>query len=184
MRRVNHTRTNNQQRKGSSIMKKHNIAIFKSLRAYATPMNKFDLISWLEAMLSVTDISAAVKGCIDKRGFVAHEVTLSDNHGSNRSFTVPALSTTFTFDEYCIYDTYTIKSPRTQVNSKNMHVLEHKNGYILVSYNSVICFYHVTQNVVYFKRNAFAHSVTTCKHIHTFLTRFVNADALKMFAEQ
>ena len=164
-------------------MKKHNIEVFKSLRAHVTPMDKFDLVGWLEAMLSVTDISATVKSCIDNRGFIAHEVTLSDNQGTNRSFVAPSLSNTFTFDEYCIYNTYSIKSPKTRIGKKNMYVLEHKNGYILVSYNSVICFYHVKQNTVYFKINAFMHSVATSRHINTFLTSFVPNDALKMFAE-
>ena len=165
-------------------MKKQNIITVKSLRANSVPMNKFDLVSWLEAMLSVTDISATVKGCIDERGFVAHTVTLSDGHGADRSFIVPSLSNTFTFDEYCIRATYSIKSPRTRIGKKNMYVREHDKGLILVSYNSMICFYHTAQNVVYFKRNAFAHCTTTSKHIHTFLSRFVNADALKMFAKQ
>ena len=165
-------------------MKKHNIIIIKSLKANAVPMHKFDLVSWLEAMLSVADISATVKGCIDEIGFIVYEVTLSDGHGANRSFVVPALSNTFTFDEYNIGTHYSIKSPRTRVGSKNMYVLEHKNGLILVSYNSTIAFYHSSQNVVYFKRNAFAHSQTTSSHISYFLTNFVNADALKMFAKQ
>ena len=164
-------------------MKQDNINIFKSLRANAVPMNKFDLVSWLDAMLSVTDISATVTGCIDERGFVAHTVTLSDGSGADRSFIVPSLSNSFTFDEYNIGTTYSIKSPRTRINGKNMYVREHAKGLILVSYNSTIAFYHTTQNVVYFKRNAFAHSTTT-SHINTFLNRFVNEDAIKMFAKQ
>ena len=128
-------------------MKKQNIITVKSLRANSVPMNKFDLVSWLEAMLSVTDISATVKGCIDERGFVAHTVTLSDGHGADRSFIVPSLSITFSFDEYNIGTTYSIKSPRTQVDGKNMYVLEHEKGSILVSYNSTIAFYHTAQNV-------------------------------------
>ena len=179
-----HISTTNKQKKGSNIMQKRNIEIFKSLRAHVTPMDKFDLVGWLEAMLSVTDISATVKSCIDNRGFIAHNVTLSDNHGSNRSFVAPSLSNTFTFDEYNIGTTYSIKSPKTQVDSKNMYVIPHTNGLILVSYNSMICFYDLAQNTVYFKRNAFMHSVTTSHHINTFLTSFVPSDALKMYANQ
>ena len=165
-------------------MKQNNINIFKSLRANAFPMNRFDLVSWLEAMLSVTDLSATVKGCIDELGFVAHTVTLSDGNGADRSFIVPSLSNTFTFDEYNIGSTYSIKSPRTRVGRKNMYVREHSRGLILVSYNSTIAFYHTAHNVVYFKRNAFNHRTITTRHVSTFLTRFVNADALKMFAKQ
>ena len=165
-------------------MKQNNIEIVKSLRANAVPMDKFDLISWLEAMLAMTDISATVKGCIDERGFIAHTVTLSDGNGADRSFIVPALSNTFTFDDYNVWTTYSIKSPKTRIGSKNMYVLEHSHGLILVSYNAMIAFYNIKQNVVYFKRNAFQHCTTTSKHINTFLTTFVNADALKMFAKQ
>ena len=52
-------------------MKQYNINTVKSLKANAVPMDKFNLVSWLEAMLSVTDISATVTGCIDERGFAA-----------------------------------------------------------------------------------------------------------------
>ena len=165
-------------------MQKHNIMTVKSLRANAVPMNKFDLVKWLVANLSRTDISARTNSSIDERGFVAHTVTLYDNHGADRSFVVPALSNTFTFDEYGIGTTYSIKSPKTRVDGKNMYVLDHAKGLILVSYNSTIAFYHTAQNTVYFKRNAYAHTVTTSKHINTFLTRFVKNDAIKMFAKQ
>ena len=167
-------------------MKKHNIAIVKMLRENVTPMNRFDLINWLETNLNETDISATVNSCIDKRGFVAHDVELSDNHGASRKITVPVLSDCFTFENNGIYNKYGIKSPKTRFRNKNMYVIAHENGYILVSYDTMICFYHFKQNVVYFKRNAYDHSVTTSTHIHTFLTHFVNirnATAIKMFAK-
>lgn len=164
-------------------MKKHNIEIVKMLRKNATPMNKFDLHGWLETNLIASDISATVNSCFDDRGFVANEVILSDNHGSNRSFTVPVLADSFTFEDAGICSKYSINSPKARFGNKNMYIVAHKSGYILVSYETMICFYHFKQNIVYFKRNAFAHSVTTCKHIHTFLTHFVNANALKMFAK-
>ena len=164
-------------------MKKHNIDIVKMLRENATPVNRFDLYGWLETNLAETDISATVNRGFNKRGFTAHEVILSDGHGSNRSFTVPVLSDNFTFDANGIYNTYVIKSPRARVGSKNMYILTNDQGYILVSYDTMICFYHVTQNTVYFKRHAFLHSVTTSKHIHLFLTHFVNTNASKMFAK-
>lgn len=165
-------------------MKKHNIEIVKMLRENATPMNKFDLHGWLETNLINTDISATVSGCVDARGFVAHTIELSDNHGSNRRFTVPILADSFTFEKAGIYTKYGIISPRAKVGNKNMYIVAHEGGCILVSYKTMICFYHFKQNIVYFKRNAFSHSVTTCKHIHAFLTNFVNANALKMFAKQ
>ena len=167
-------------------MKKHNIAIVKMLRKNVTPMNEFDLIDWLETNLIETDISATVDSCIDKRGFVAHEIELSDNHGASRKITVPVLSDAFTFEEAGIYSKYGIKSPKTRFATKNMYVIAHENGYILVSYDTMICFYHFKQNTVYFKRNAFDHSVTTSTHISVFLDNFVNirnAKAIKMFAK-
>ena len=164
-------------------MKKHNIEIVKMLHENATPMNKFELFGWLETNLASTDISATVNSCIDKRGFVANEVILSDNHGSNRKITVPVLSDSFTFEAYGIYNTYGIISPKARVGNKNMYIIEHLAGYILVSYNTMICFYHFKQNTVYFKRNAFNHSVTASSHIHAFLTNCVDANALKMFAK-
>ena len=164
-------------------MKKHNIEIVKMLRENATPMNKFDLVNWLDTKLANTDISAMVNNCFDKRGFVAHEIDLSDNHGANRKITVPCLSDSFTFDDNGIYNKYGIKSPKARVGNKKMYVIGHEKGYILVSYETMICFYHFKQNTVYFKRNAFMHSVTTSTHIHAFLTNFVDANALKMFAK-
>ena len=163
-------------------MKKHNIEIVKTLRENATPMNKFDLQSWLETNIA-SDISATVNSCFDDRGFVAHEVILSDNYGAPRKITVPVLSDSFTFETAGIYTRYGIISPSAQVGNKNMYILPHGSGYILVSYKTMICFYHFKQNIVYFKRNAFSHSVTTRKHIHAFLTDFVNANAIKMFAK-
>ena len=165
-------------------MKKHNNAIVKQLRAYATPMNKFALFEWLEANLANTDISATVSSCVDGKGFVAHEIILSDGKGSDRSFTVPLLSDEFTFEAYGIYTTYSIISPKARFRGKNMYVIEHEHGYILISYKTMICFYHFTQNVVYFKRNAFMCSATTSRHIYEFLTHFVNANAIKMYAKQ
>ena len=164
-------------------MKKYNIEIVKMLRENATPMNKFDLHGWLETNLANTDISAAVKSCVDKRGFVANDVCLSDNHGASRKITVPVLSDGFTFDANGIYNIYCIKSPRARFRSRNMYIIEHPAGYILVSYNTMICFYHFKQNIVYFKCNAFRHSVTTRIHIRAFLTHFVDVNALKMFAK-
>ena len=163
-------------------MKKHNIEIVKMLRENATPMNKFDLQSWLETNIA-SDISATVNSCFDDRGFVAHEVILSDNYGAPRKITVPVLSDSFTFETSGIYTRYGIISPRFRLGNKNMHIVSHGSGYILVSYKTMICFYHFKQNIVYFKRNAFSHSVTTRKHIHAFLTDFVNANAIKMFAK-
>ena len=164
-------------------MKKYNIEIVKMLRKNATPMNKFELQDWLDTNLS-SDIESTQTLTVDGRGFVAHEVILSDNHGADRRFTVPVLSDDFTFEANGIDTKYGIKSPKTRVGNKNMYILDHKNGCILVSYNKMICFYHVNKNIVYFKRNAFHHSVTTSKHIYLFLTHFVNANAIKMFAEQ
>ena len=164
-------------------MKQNNIVIFKSLRANSFPMHKFDLVSWLEAMLSVTDISATVKGCIDKLGFIAHEVTLSDNHGADRSFVVPVLSDGFDFTAEGIDNTYDGNAPKARWGKKNMYLIAYKRGYILVSYEATICFYDITKNAVYFKQNSFEHSTTTSKHIHTFLNRFVPNDVIKMFAK-
>ena len=166
-------------------MKKHNIEIVKTLRENATPMNKFDLQSWLETNLSSSDISATINGCFDSRGFVAHDVILSDNHGASRKITVPVCvsSDSFTFEKAGIYTRYGIISPSARVGNKNMYIVPHESGYILVSYKTMICFYHFKQNIVYFKRNAFSHSVTTCEHIRVFLTDFVNANAIKMFAK-
>ena len=165
-------------------MKKHNNAIVKRLRAYATPMNKFNLIDWLDANLADTDISATVSPCVDGKGFVAHEIELSDGKGSNRRFTVPLLSDEFTFDGYGIGTTYSGMPPKARFKGNNMYILPHQSGYVLVSYKSMICFFHAEQNVVYFKRNAFACSATTSRHINEFLTHFVDANALKMFAKQ
>ena len=165
-------------------MKKHNIEIVKQLRKNATPMAAFDLQKWLETNLASSDISATVSSCFDKKGFVAHEVILSDNKGASRKIIVPTVSDSFTFDDNGIYNKYRIMPIAARVGNKNMYVVVHESGYILVSYETMICFYHFTQNVVYFKRNAFAHSVTTSKHIHIFLSNYVNANALKMFAIQ
>ena len=165
-------------------MKKHNIELVKMLRENATPMNNSDLQDWLEtALINASGLSATVSSCVDKRGFDAHKIELSDNHGANRSFTVPVLADSFTFEDAGIYNKYGIISPVARVGSKNMYVVSHESGYILVSYETMICFYHVEQNTVYFKRNAFCHTVTTSIHIHEFLTNFVNANALKMFAK-
>ena len=164
-------------------MKKYNIEIVKNLRENATPMNKFDLYGWLETNLANTDISATVKSCADKRGFAAHAVELSDNHGASRKITVPVLSDDFTFEANGIYRTYGIKSPKARFRSKNMYVIAHTGGNILVSYDTAICFYHFAQHTVYFKCNAFDHSVTTSKHIHDFLAHFVSANAIRMFAK-
>lgn len=164
-------------------MKKHNIEIVKMLRKNATPMNKSELIKWLISKLARTDISANTNTSIDKRGFVAHWIELYDDHGTSRTITIPVLSDTFTFEANGIYITYGIKSPKTQVGKKNMYVIAHATGHILVSYNTTICFYDFKQNTVYFKRNAFTHSVTTSKHIHVFLNNFVNKTAIKMFAK-
>ena len=164
-------------------MKKHNIEIVKMLRKNATPMNNSDLQDWLETNLIASDISATVSSCIDGKGFVAHEIELSDTHGANRSFTVPTLADSFTFEANGIYNKYGIISPKAQVGSKNMYVVSHEGGYVLVSYKTMIGFYHVEQNTVYFKRHAFCHSVTTAIHIYEFLTNFVNANASKMFAK-
>ena len=167
-------------------MKKHNIAIVKMLRENATPMNKSDLLAWLAVELINTDISATVDRCVDKRCFAAHEIELSDNHGASRKITVPVLSDCFTFEDAGIYSKYGIISPKARFRNKNMYVIAHENGYILVSYDTMICFYNFKQNTVYFKRNAFDHSVTTSTHIHAFLTHFVNirnAKAIKMFAK-
>lgn len=165
-------------------MKKHNIELVKMLRSNTTPMNKFDLYNWLKTYLAETDISATANDCVDKRGFVAHEVILSDNHGASRKIIVPVLADSFTFDEHGIYTKYGINSTRTRVGNKNMYIVSHERGHILVSYGKMICFYHFEQNVVYFKRNAFYHSVTTSKHVYIYLTEFVKPDALKMFAKQ
>lgn len=164
-------------------MKKHNIEIVKMLRKNATPMGKFDLHDWLETNLIASDISAKVNTCFDKRGFVAHEVILSDNHGTSRKITVPTLADNFTFEANGIYARYGIISPKARFGNKNMYIVAHKNGYILVSYETMIGFYHFKENIVYFKRNAFEHCVTTSKHIHAFLSNFVNANAIKMFAK-
>lgn len=165
-------------------MKKHNIEIVKQLSSNTTPMTERELQGWLETNLAKTDISAEVASGFDKRGFVAHEVILSDNHGAARKIIVPTLADSFTFEANCIYTRNGILSPRTRVGNKNMHVVPHKTGLILVSYGVMICFYHAEQNIVYFKRNAYMHSVTTSTHIYHFLTNFVNASALKMFAKQ
>ena len=165
-------------------MKKHNHNIVKKLRAYATPMNKFVLIDWLDANLASTDISATVSSCVDAKGFVAHEIILSDNKGSDRRFTVPTLSDDFTIDAYGIGTTYSLMPPKARFRNKNMYVIEHEKGYILVSYKTMIGFYHVKRNTVYFKRNAFMCTATTSRHIHEFLTHFVDANAVKMFAKQ
>ena len=166
-------------------MKKHNIEIVKMLRENATPMTKLDLNVWLETNLIESDITATVSSCVDKKGFVAHEVILSDNHGASRKIIVPVLADSFTFDANGIYTKYGIISPKARFGNKNMYIIAHANGYILVSYRTMICFYHFKQNTVYFKRNAYDHSSTTRKHIHAFLTHFVkNADAFKMFAKQ
>ena len=165
-------------------MKKHNIEIVKMLRSNTTPMNKFDLHTWLETHLETSDISATVTSGFDKRGFVAHEVILSDNHGAARKIIVPVLSDSFTFDDAGIYTRYGILSPRVRVGNKTMYIVPHERGQILVSYGAMICFYHVEQNIVYFKRNAYMHSVTTSKHIHIFLTDFVDAKAVRIFAKQ
>ena len=167
-------------------MKKHNIEIVKNLRENVTPMNKFNLLDWLETNLIETDISATINSCIDKRGFVAHEIELSDNYGTSRKITVPVLSDCFTFEEAGIYRTYYIKSPKTRVGNKNMYVIAHEEGDILVSYNTMICFYHFNKNTVYFKRDAFYHSVKTSTHISEFLDNFVkvrNVNVIKMFAK-
>ena len=165
-------------------MKKHNNEIVKKLRAYATPMNKFNLIDWLDANLADTDISATASPCVDSRGFAAHRIELSDGKGSDRRFTVPVLSDEFTFDAYGIYPTYSMMSPKARYKGKNMYVITHKSGTILVSYKTLIAFYHAERNTVYFKRNAFMCSATTARHIHEFLTHFVEADAIKMYAKQ
>ena len=164
-------------------MKKQNNAIVKQLRAYATPMNKFNLIDWLDVNLADTDISATVSSCVDARGFVAHEIILSDNKGSDRRFTVPLLSDEFTFDAYGICSVYSMMSPRARYRGKNMYIVTHQKGHILVSYKTMVCFYHFEHNVVYFKRNAFMCSATS-RHINEFLTHFVNSNAIKMFAKQ
>ena len=164
-------------------MKKHNIEIVKMLRKNATPMNKSNLINWLETNLIESDVSATVKSCIDKRGFAAHGIELSDNYGASRKITVPVLSDAFTFEEAGIYSKYGIISPKARVGNKNMYVIAHEKGYILVSYDTMICFYHFKQNTVYFKRNAFDHSSTTTSHISEFLNTFVNANVIKMFAK-
>ena len=165
-------------------MKKHNNAIVKHLRARATPMNKFNLIDWLDANLANTDISATVVSCVDSKGFEAHEIDLSDGKGSTRRFTVPLLSDDFTFDDNGIYTTYSIISPRARFKGKNMYIIAHDRGHILVSYKTMVCFYHVERNTVYFKRNAFMCSATTSRHIFEFLKHFVNGNAIKMFAKQ
>ena len=165
-------------------MKKHNNEIVKKLRAYATPMGKFNLIDWLEANLADTDISATASPCVDNRGFVAHLVELSDGKGSARRFTVPVLSDEFTFDSYGIYTTYSMMPPKARYKGKNMYIVGHKDGYILVSYKTMICFYHADRNTVYFKQNAFMCSATTSRHINEFLTHFVDANAIKMYAKQ
>ena len=165
-------------------MKKHNNAIVKQLRAYATPMNKFALFEWLEANLANTDISATVSSSVDRRGFVAHDIELSDGKGSDRRFTVPTLAEDFTFDAHGIYAVYGIISPKARFRNKNMYIVAHAKGYILVSYKTMIAFYHFEQNTVYFKRNSYTWSTTTTRHIYEFLTHFVNADAIKMFAKQ
>lgn len=164
-------------------MKKHNIEIVKQLRSNITPMTERDLNEWLETNLEASDISATVASGFDKRGFIAHDVILSDNYGSPRRIIVPALSHNFTFDSDRIYDRYNILSPRHRIGSKNMHVVKHDFGHILVSYGTMICFYHFDKNTVFFKRNAFHHSITTSKHIHIFLTDFVKTDAIKIFAK-
>ena len=115
-------------------MKKYNIEIVKMLRKNATPMNKFELQDWLDTNLS-SDIESTQTLTVDGRGFVAHEVILSDNHGADRRFTVPVLSDDFTFEANGIDTKYGIKSPKTRVGNKNMYILDHKNGCILVSYN-------------------------------------------------
>ena len=163
-------------------MKKHNIQIVKHLRKNVTPMNKFDLMEWLENNLIETEISATISSCIDKRGFVAHEIDLSDNHGASRKITVPVLSD-FTFENNGIYSKYGIKSPKARVGNKNMYVIAHEHGYILVSYDTMICLYHFKQNTVYYKCNAFDNSSTTSSHISDFLNTFVNANVIKMFAK-
>ena len=164
-------------------MKKHNIEIVKSLRENATPMNKSNLIDWLDANLVGTDISATVSSCFDDKGFVCHEIDLSDNHGKSRKITVPVLADDFTFAKNGIEAKYGIISPKARFKNKNMYIVAHASGYILVSYETTVAFYQFTQNIVYFKRNAFTHSAPTNKHIHAFLTHFVNANAIKMFAE-
>ena len=164
-------------------MKKHNNTIVKQLRACVTPMNKFNLVDWLETNLADTDISATVSSCVDAKGFAAHEIIFSDNKGSDRRFTVPLLSDEFTFDAHGIYTTYGIISPKARFRNRNMYVIAHESGHVLVSYKTMIAFYNIAQNVVYFKRNAFMSS-TTSRHINEFLTHFVDANALKMFAKQ
>ena len=166
-------------------MKKHNHAIVKKLRAYATPASKFNLMSWLEANLADTDISATVTPCVDAKGFVAHRVDLSDGKGSDRSFTVPLLSDDFTFDDNGIGTTYSILSPKARFRGKNMYIVAHDLGHILVSYKTMIAYYYVERNTVYFKRNAYTGSTTTSRHIHEFLTHFVNnSNVVKMYAKQ
>ena len=165
-------------------MKKHNLEIVKKLREDVTPMNKSNLLAWLEANLADTDISATVSSCVNDKMFTVHEIELSDNHGKSRKITVPVLSDDFTFAKNGIEAKYGIISPKAQFEKKNMYIIANERGHILVSYKTMICFYHFTQNIVYFKRNAFDHSVTTSKHIHVFLTHFVKANAVKMFAKQ
>ena len=164
-------------------MKKHNIEIVKMLRKNVTPTNTSNLINWLETNLIESDLSATINSSINSKGFVAHGIELSDNHGASRKITVPVLSDDFTFENNGIYSKYGIISPKARVGNKNMYVIEHPKGYILVSYNTMICFYHFKQNTVYFKLNAFDHSVTTSSHISVFLNTFVNANCVKMFAK-
>ena len=154
------------------------------LRENATPMTRFDLYGWLETNLANTDISANVSSCFDNRGFVANEVILSDKHGASRKITIPVLADSFTFDSIGItnarYNRFKRLSER--VGSKNMWVVEYKNGLLLVSYNTVIAYYHTQHNTVYFMINAYNHSSTTTSHISEFLSNYCPTNALKMFA--
>ena len=111
-------------------MKKHNIEIVKMLRNNVTPMNKYDLQCWLETNLSSSDIAATVNSCVDSRGFDAHDVILSDTHGTSRKITVPTLADSFMIDSNGIYNRYVSFSQKVRFGRKNMYIVAHEIGYI------------------------------------------------------
>lgn len=109
----------------------------------------------------------------DVGGFDIVTVDFTDNFGDCRSVKMNYICDDFKFNQIG-FDKRRFsgeKSRKHQIGAKSAWAIPHENGFLLVSYNTLICYADLEKNIIYFDIFAYKHSNTTIRHISAFLTK-------------
>ncbi len=167
-------------------MKKHQIQAIAKLRKLLTskPHKEWAMGVALSARVPDT-LRFSVSDTIDDKGYVAKLIRVYDAviTGDCREIIVPLCADTaeFTFASIGLGETVRESDPRlarninskSRIGSKQAWIVrydtpEYGMWRVLVSYDTVIGTWHVTDNVVYLSRKARKYSTTTNRHISAF----------------